>query len=120
MKTSRLLYLAISFVVFTSTSLLFSGTTGKVSGRVIDKSTNEGLPSVNVVVEGTAMGAATDPDGYYRIINLSPDSYNLKVTMIGYTPTTVKEIRVYADRTTTQNIRHTISIRSSSGTAQVC
>jgi len=117
MKTSRLLFLIISFVVFTSTSLLFSGTTGKVAGRVIDKSTNEGLPGVNVVVVGTSWGAATDPDGYYRIINLPPGSYDLKVTMIGYTPTTVKKVRVYADRTTTQNI--TLSTQVLEGEAVV-
>ncbi len=37
-----------------------------VSGRVVDN-TGLGLPGVNIVVKGTSIGTATDPDGYYTI-----------------------------------------------------
>jgi len=38
-----------------------------VSGRVIDVSTNEGLPGTAVVVKGTTNGAVTDIDGNYKL-----------------------------------------------------
>ncbi|WP_201983127.1 SusC/RagA family TonB-linked outer membrane protein [Hymenobacter rubidus] len=38
-----------------------------VSGRVIDKSTNEGLPGVSVIVKGTTTGTATDADGRFAL-----------------------------------------------------
>ena len=33
---------------------------GKISGKVIDGNTGEALPFVNVMIEGTTQGAATD------------------------------------------------------------
>jgi hypothetical protein len=42
---------------------LFSATTGKIVGRVYDSSTGKTLPGVNVIIEGTTMGTATNPDG---------------------------------------------------------
>lgn len=38
-----------------------------VSGRVVEKDNNEGLPGVNVIVKGTATGTVTDANGNYRI-----------------------------------------------------
>ncbi len=82
----------------------FAGTTGKISGRVLDKETNEGLPGVNVILVGTTWGAATDVDGYFQIINLPPGGYNLSASMIGYGGITIENVKVHVDRTTTQNI----------------
>jgi len=87
-----------------------AGTTGKIAGRITDKETGEGLPGVNVVVQGTSWGAATDQDGYYRIINLPPGKYNLVVSMIGYSTVTVQDIRVFVDRTVTQDVALSVEI----------
>ena len=74
------------FVFFLA--IIFLGTaygqSGKVSGKVIDGSTGEALPFVNVMVEGTTQGAASDIDGYYSIIGLRPGNYNIKASAIGY------------------------------------
>ena len=47
---------------------LISGTTGKIVGTIKDAGTGEPLAGVNVIIDGTAMGAATDIDGTYYII----------------------------------------------------
>ncbi|HDL59838.1 MAG TPA: carboxypeptidase-like regulatory domain-containing protein, partial [candidate division WOR-3 bacterium] len=47
---------------------LYAGTTGKITGRVIDKETGDPLPGANVVIVGTKIGTATDLDGYYFLI----------------------------------------------------
>lgn len=50
------------------------------------------------------MGAATNVDGYYAITNVSPGTYNLKVSMVGYTPQIIKDVRVNIDLTTETNV----------------
>ena len=84
-------------------SMAIAGTTGKISGVVTDKDTKQPLPGVNIVVEGTTMGAATDANGRYFILQVPPGSYNLVVTMMGYQSTKATNLKVSVDLTTTQN-----------------
>jgi len=63
---------------------LYAGTTGKIAGRVVDANTGEPLIGVNVVISGTSMGAATDIDGNYFIINIPPGIYEIKASLVGY------------------------------------
>lgn len=72
---------------------------GKIAGRIIDKISNESLPFVNVIVEGTSLGAATDIDGYYSILNVSPGTYSVKASAIGYNAITVTNVKVSIDLT---------------------
>src|SRR2546425_3222590 len=95
---SRRAAIALAFIVFWCTGL--AGTTGKIAGRVVDKATKQALVSVNVIIVGTSLGAPTDMDGYYNIINIPPGSYNVEFRLIGYGAYTVTEIPVTADRTT--------------------
>ena len=69
---------------------LLSGTTGKLAGRVTDKSSGAALVGVNVIVEGTARGSATDANGDYFILQLSPGTYSVRFSMIGYQPLVMK------------------------------
>ncbi len=99
MKTI-LFYLAI-FLLFVS---LFAGTTGKISGVVKDADTGEPLPGANVIIEGTTLGASTDMDGFYSIINVPPGIYTIKVIYIGYAEQVIKNVKVEIDLTTNLNI----------------
>ena len=58
--------------------------TGKLHGRVVDKGTHQPLPGVNVLVEGTRLGASTDIAGVFRIERVSVGSHNLRFMMMGY------------------------------------
>ena len=82
---------------------LYAGTTGKITGRVIDKETGDPLPGANVVIVGTKIGTATDLDGYYFLINIPPGTYTLRASMIGYNPQEIKGVVVKADLTTEVN-----------------
>jgi outer membrane receptor for ferrienterochelin and colicin len=83
--------------------LVFAGTTGKLTGKVTDKKTGEPLPFVNVVIEGTSLGAATDLDGKYTILNVSPGKYNVKFQYVGYQTVVVQNVQISIDLTTTQD-----------------
>lgn len=80
------------------------GTTGKIAGRVTDKKTGEGLLGANVWISGTKLGASTDPDGYYTMINIDPGAYKVIVRYIGYELINIENVLVSADRTTRLNI----------------
>lgn len=83
-----------------ATSALFSGTTGKIAGKIIDAKTNEPLIGANVVVSGTTMGGATDIDGDYFVNNIPPGTYALRVSAVGYNPINYDQIKVNIDLTT--------------------
>ena len=91
---------SISIVISLLTVQAFAGTTGKISGKVTNKSTGELLTGTNILLEGTSLGAASGLEGNYNILNLSPGIYSIKATMIGFKSLTVKNIQVRVDLTT--------------------
>jgi len=74
--------------------------TGKIAGAVLDTETGKPLPGANILVQGTSKGATTDPDGYFTILNLSPDIYNVQARMMGYQSVTQTDVEVTTDHTT--------------------
>jgi hypothetical protein len=88
-------------VLICSFSFTFAGTTGKITGTVTDKTTGEPLPFVNIIIVGTNLGAATDIDGNYVILNISPGNYSVKAQYIGYQAVLVENVSVSIDLTTT-------------------
>ena len=79
---------------------LYAQTSGKIIGTVTDANTGEPLGYVNVNIENTYLGAATDDDGQYFILNIPPGTYDVKFTFIGYTTKIVEGVRVSVNRTT--------------------
>ncbi|MFV1883658.1 MAG: TonB-dependent receptor domain-containing protein [Balneola sp.] len=57
---------------------------GKIVGTVVDAETGETLIGVNVVIEGTIQGTATDIDGNYTIRRVAAGTYNIKVSYLSY------------------------------------
>ena len=74
--------IAILFMVLILPFALFAQ--GTVTGTVTDASTGDGLAGANVVVGGTALGAAADEDGYFVIENIPDGTYTLTASVIGY------------------------------------
>lgn len=94
----------IAALIILLTTMVIAGTTGKIAGRITDKKTGEPLPSVNVSIKGTSLGASTDLDGYYAILHVPPGTYTLVASYIGYAPVTVENVKVNVDQTTTIDI----------------
>ncbi|MFQ6618589.1 MAG: carboxypeptidase-like regulatory domain-containing protein, partial [Fidelibacterota bacterium] len=90
----------LSLLIFAVPVFLYAGTTGKIAGKVTDKSTGEPLPGANVVIVGTDMGAAADIRGEYYILNVPVGKYSVRVSMMGYNPITATNVAVTIDHTT--------------------
>ena len=82
------------------TASVQAGTTGKIAGMVTSRETGEPLVGANVIIEGYNLGAATDEDGSYYILNIPPGIYTVKAIYVGYTTQVVEEVRVQVDLTT--------------------
>ena len=76
---------------------------GKIVGHVKDKTTGEPLIGVNIIIEGTYMGAATDIDGDYTIVNVPVGEYSLRASMVGAASVIQTNVSVQSDRITTVN-----------------
>ena len=68
--------------------------TGKIAGVVTDASTGETLPGVNVVLEGTILGAAADVDGNYFIIGIPVGTYTVVASFVGYQAARIEGVTV--------------------------
>lgn len=84
-------------------SFLFAQSSGKLVGVVTDKSNGEALPGVNVSLDGTTFGAATDVDGYFVILNVPVGIYDIRADFIGYQGVVVAGVRISADVTSEIN-----------------
>ena len=85
--------------------IIMAGETGRIAGRVIDAKSGEPLVGVDVIIEGTTYGAATDENGNYLIINVPVGIYTVAAHYIGYTSARVKNVQIFIDQTTTVDFK---------------
>ena len=74
--------------------------TGRIEGIILEEDTENPLPGVNVVIEGTTQGAQTNVDGYFSINNVSPGVYTLKASMVGFAPVVFENVEVNINEVT--------------------
>ncbi|MDP4115930.1 MAG: TonB-dependent receptor, partial [Bacteroidota bacterium] len=84
-------------------ALLNAQTTGKLAGRIVDEK-GEPLIGANVKIVGTSLGASTDIDGYYKILNIRAGVYHISVSYVGYQAKEISNIKISSDQTTKQDI----------------
>lgn len=92
-----------TFIVLVFSATLALGQSGKVTGTVTDAETGSPLPGVNVVIEGEQIGATTDAEGNYTILNVSPGMYTIRATFVGYADAVYEGIDVNIDLTSEVN-----------------
>ncbi|MCB0745593.1 MAG: carboxypeptidase-like regulatory domain-containing protein, partial [Ignavibacteriae bacterium] len=83
---------------------IYSQEKGNISGKVTDASNNDPLYGTNVFVQNTAIGAATDIDGNYKISNVTPGKYNIVYSYLGF-KTKIIEVTVIAGRTVESDVK---------------
>ncbi len=77
----------------------WAGTTGKISGRVVDER-KQPLIGVNVIVIGAPLGAASDETGRFTIVQIPAGTYTVRASLLGYRSVATQDVVVSADQTT--------------------
>ena len=65
-------------------SLIFSQVDGALNGYIYDSKSQLPLLGANILIEGTEKGAISDENGFFQILEIKPQSYNLTVSYVGY------------------------------------
>jgi outer membrane receptor for ferrienterochelin and colicin len=102
-KSTVFALLLCTMVLFAARGL--AGDTGKISGTVTDKVTGEAIPGVNVRVDGSQLGASTDIDGRYVILNVPPGKRSVIASFVGYKRLKVENIQVNVDFTSVVDLK---------------
>jgi len=100
----RFVSVAIAVCILVAASLALAGTTGKITGRVVDQANGQPIPGAAVTVVGTSLGALTNEDGRYVILSVPVGTYVVKAQLVGYGPVEVANVRVSVDLTTDVNM----------------
>ncbi len=79
----------------------YAGVVGKIAGKVVDKETGEPLMYANIVVLGTPLGGMSLEDGSFFILNVSPGTYDVQASYVGYKPMMISGVLVEPDLTRT-------------------
>ena len=95
----RILIPLAGIIAFLCAGTSFAGTTGKLAGRIVDEK-KEPLPNAAVVIVGTTLGAVSDVDGYYVVLNIPPGTYSVQVRMVGRRSFTAKNVEITVNNTT--------------------
>ena len=78
----------LASVALLGTALGLTATTasaqGVLRGTITDSLDTSTLPGANVLIEGTALGAATGVEGTYRISRVPAGDYTVRVSYVGY------------------------------------
>ncbi len=93
-----LLFVPLMLLIIFSSNLK-GGTTGKLSGRIVSQ-VKEPLPSANIQIVGTTLGASSDIDGYYSVINIPPGKYKIQFSLLGYHTLIVQDVLITSGQTT--------------------
>ncbi len=115
MKTNRIfiqmksgwfaIILIFAVVLMANTAAAQEAALQKVTGRVTDSDTNDGMPGVSVYIKGTQTGSTTDVNGNYVIS--APKGSTLVFTMVGY-----EKQEILIENQTTINIALKVSVTS--------
>ncbi len=95
---------SIIIIIILFTILLFGKQNGSISGTIIDAKTASPLIGVNIILENTNLGGITDSDGYFKLTQIPPQSYNVRFSMIGYSGLKKLNIEVRPGNQTNLNI----------------
>ncbi len=90
---------SIIFIFLFAVSL-YGGQTGKIAGRVTDAANGNPLAGANIFLNELPLGAASDAEGDYIILNVAPGVYTLHALMVGYREVEITNVRVSLDKTT--------------------
>lgn len=108
MKKLFLIFILLSEFVIDSKA----DNTGQINGTVADSITGEPLIGANIYVmlNGSPFGTITNMDGYYVLKPLQPGLYDVRISYVGYSETTITGVIVSQGSIKIQNVRLSQSV----------
>ncbi|MEJ2054721.1 MAG: TonB-dependent receptor [Calditrichaceae bacterium] len=100
LSCTRIVFNALFLFVTIFASSLFAQK-GTIGGSVMDDD-GQGIAGANVFLKGTTLGAATDTEGQYAILNVPEGDYTIIASYVGY-KSQCAEITVRSGETTKQD-----------------
>ncbi|MCC6369563.1 MAG: TonB-dependent receptor [Bacteroidia bacterium] len=99
----HLLFIASAFL---GSALVAQNSTQTIRGTVLDKQAQMNLPGANVILVNTnpVKGAVTDADGKFKITDVAPGRYDVKISYVGYKEVVQSNIVVTAGKETVLEI----------------
>jgi len=85
---------SILFLLFYLSVCTGAFSQGIIRGKVINPVNNEPVAFANILVLGTDMGAISNENGIYEIIDVPTGLYNLRASFVGYREKTAYEVQV--------------------------
>lgn len=90
----------LSVIIF---SISFGQTSGKIRGKILNEE-NLALHGAQIFIKDLSLGAVSDADGNYIIMNVPPGDHDLQFNFIGYKPVIVGKVEVSVNRSTELNM----------------
>jgi len=94
--TTFIIFIALVLV----SSTVYSQTTGSIGGTITDASEKGPLVGATVKIVGSNMGAITDENGEFTILNVDVGLYTIEASYIGYDSKRMSNIKVSVDQRT--------------------
>lgn len=97
------IYLSLLCCLLISNTVL-AQTTGYISGTILDRNTQKPVIGASVEVQPSKTGTSTDSLGRFRITGLTPGSYSLSITAIGFADKTLTNLVITSGNENNLNI----------------
>ena len=97
------IYLSLLCCLLISNTVL-AQTTGSISGTILDRNTQKPVIGASVEVQPSKTGTSTDSLGRFRITGLTPGSYSLSITAIGFADKTLTNLVITSGNENNLNI----------------
>ncbi|RJR26646.1 MAG: TonB-dependent receptor [Candidatus Latescibacterota bacterium] len=101
MRGFRAIVAAVVLASILIPALCLASDVGKIVGKVTEKATGKPLVYANIVLLGTPRGAMSLTDGTYAILNVSPGTYEVQASYMGYKTMIVQKVVIEPDLTRT-------------------
>ena len=100
---AALLLPVLGLIALSNVTDLYAGTTGKLTGTVLDQEQRP-VVAATIILTGTRLGAYSDADGKYTILNIPAGTYEVNVSRLGFETVRIQSVIISADQTTPLNI----------------
>ncbi|MDP4964540.1 MAG: carboxypeptidase-like regulatory domain-containing protein, partial [Salibacteraceae bacterium] len=95
----------MSLFLFVGFGLSSFAQTAILEGTIFDDETGTTLPGATIAIVGTYNGTSSDMDGNYKLENIKPGDYSIKVSFIGYTDALFNGVSLKKNETKKLNVK---------------